>query len=684
MKKILIVDDEVVISSQLQHRLTKLGYKVVGTASSGEEAIDCCQKYHPDLVLMDIVMPGQLDGIEASKKIKQQMNIPVLFITAYGDDALIHRAMESDPIGYIIKPFQFNEIRANIEIALQKHEKLIAQEKLQFLINFEKLINQISKNFIQVPSHRMDQEIQEALSLIARYIGADGAFICNLNSQKVIYSYGKTIFNALAQQNPSFYQYLIEKIHHQDCLYSSNIDQSALLAPEVKDQLEQLGLHSFIYCPMADNEGLRNLLGFENVEDTLLSQEDEVPLFLTIRDIYVNAINRKKYEEQLKQALEKAKNSDRLKTAFLANMSHEVRTPLNSILGFVDLILIDPNCTEDMQRNLNYVKESGKSLLFLINEILDLSKIEVGEIKIEPVPTSLYALLHNMEARMQILLGEKKAQIEIKNNISSEIKDYIICDPNRLQQILTNLFTNAIKFTEKGIIEYGATVKSNEWIEFYVKDTGIGIPKDKLDLIFNPFEQGDLTYGKKYGGTGLGLTITKRLLELMGGAIWVDSHPGGGSTFYFQIPYVTTQSLNSQPKNNIPNSIIHKKDYQILIVEDDPINQMLLKEYLIKFGYHTFLAEDGEKTLSYYRRTSDIDLILMDIRLPDQSGLQLIQQIRQWEKENQLPNIPIIIISANALKEDIEKAEALGCYDYLTKPFAIQELLKIIKKYLPM
>lgn len=391
---------------------------------------------------------------------------------------------------------------------------------------------------------------------------------------------------------------------------------------------------------------------------------------------------RKAMERDLKEAIKKAEESNRLKSAFLANMSHEIRTPLNAIIGFVDLMRIHKEFPDKFKGILQNVKESGHLLLSLINDILDLSKIEADQLTFEKMPCSLLAMFSSLDSQIRAVLLKKGAKLEITQSYPGNIQDIILCDPNRLNQIMLNLISNAIKFTPKGKVEYGVILKDKETLEFYVKDTGIGIPEDKFDIIFLPFQQSDDSITRKYGGTGLGLAITKKLIHLMGGDIRLESKLGEGTTFYFTLPYHPA-SFYQKPEE-ISKEVMRsaKTKHSILIAEDDPMNQEVIREILNSMGFSTILAEDGQVALDFYKTKPDIIMILMDIRMPHLDGLSAIKAIRQYEKQKQKKPTPIIAFSAAVMEEDLEKGYEAGCDYYLKKPLDLDELIHIINKLL--
>ena len=385
---------------------------------------------------------------------------------------------------------------------------------------------------------------------------------------------------------------------------------------------------------------------------------------------------RKKAEEELKSALGKAQESDRLKSAFLTNMSHEIRTPMNGILGFTGL-LNDPQLTGDkMERYIRIIEKSGDRMLNTINDIIDISKIEAGQVEVVKSEVSLNIIL-----REQYTFFNSEAQLKglelIYKPTLSDKEAIIVADKHKLEGILTNLIKNAIKFTKNGNISFGYTLKKEkdfEGLEFYVKDTGIGIPSDRLGAIFNRFEQADIEDTRVYEGSGLGLAISKSYVEMLGGKIWVVSEEAIGSTFYFTIPCKT-----QKPKETItvPTARTNVEKYlenvTMLVAEDDWTSVLLFEEIFNGKFHNIFYTKSGTETIEEIKKNPGIDIILMDIKMPEMDGYTATREIRKFNRE-----VIIIAQTAFGLSGDRKKAIDAGCNDYITKPIIKDRLLEMI------
>lgn len=404
----------------------------------------------------------------------------------------------------------------------------------------------------------------------------------------------------------------------------------------------------------------------ETIKTPLYNQNNEI---IGVLGVGRNITKTKEYERNLITAKEKAEESDRLKSAFLANMSHEIRTPMNSILGFTQILKSGDVSEKERQEFLDIINSSGNQLLAIISDIIDISKVDANQIRIHKTSCNINSILDDLYAKFSITIVSPNVTLSIHkglNNIESNIKT----DKNRLTQILSNLLENAIKFTKKGTIEFGYTIKDKN-LKFFVKDTGYGIAKKNQQLIFERFSQAEQKH-TFVAGTGLGLSIVKELLKLLGGEIWVVSEIGKGATFYFTIPLI----FQKQPKiTTTSKAQFNNIKINVLIAEDNLPNFLYLKSLFSKYNYQILHALNGAEALKLFNKNKTIDLILMDLKMPVMDGLETTREIRKTDK-----NIPIIALTAFAMENDREKAIEAGCNDYISKPVSNEKLIEIIHK----
>ncbi len=400
---------------------------------------------------------------------------------------------------------------------------------------------------------------------------------------------------------------------------------------------------------------------------------------LGVLGISTDISERKRYERALVDALEKAEESDRLKSAFLANMSHEIRTPLNGIIGFSKYLRNFPDTSrEETLKFLNIICNSADHLLNLINDIIDISKIEVGQLKIAPESINLNALLNEIYTfyySANLDLSKRGVSFRITTSLS-DVESSIVADKVRLRQILNNLIGNALKFTKEGSVEFGYELTTDKnYVKFFVKDTGIGISKDKVELIFQRFRQADVDITKKFGGTGLGLAISKSLVDLMGGNIWVDSQPEIGSTFYFTLPFIKTAIpvAKSDTQFEFKDVMAKLKGKQILIAEDDTNSLFYLKTVLQNAGIVCLEALNGRDAVNLFLKNPEVDLILMDLKMPELSGFEAIKEIRRVS-----PKVPIIVQTAHVFNDEKVLCSAMGCDNFISKPVDINVLFSAL------
>lgn len=403
--------------------------------------------------------------------------------------------------------------------------------------------------------------------------------------------------------------------------------------------------------------------------------EGQVSFLFTLMDV----TSQEKARKDILRLKDKLEESDRLKNAFLSNISHEIRVPINSIVGFAELLNIGHINPDQKKEYLSIIKNQSSNLLKLIDDIAELAKFEAGEVKISKSPCNLNLLLNELLVSFsQQKKSQKKDHLQLKISVPDKKGLVTYTDSGRLHQLLSNLVTNAINYTEKGSVEFGYVLKEDRKIEFFVKDTGVGLSKEEQRYIFDRFSKTEETITRKYEGSGLGLSIARGIAKLLGGKIWIDSEPGKGSVFSFNIPFEELPGNNHEQLID-EDSVIKEynwKDRLLLVVEDNDVNYKFIDALLSENNAKVIRANNGYQAIELCKSINKIDLILMDIKMPEMDGFQATREIRKFNK-----SIPIIAQTAFSSEDDRQKCLDAGCNDKVSKPIDIEELLRKINEY---
>lgn len=594
----------------------------------------------------------------------------------------------------ISKNGEIRPVESNSKIIKYKGEDVVLsiirditeRKKSEEALNFETMVNKaladISKRIFSpgMAIETVTSLVHNISKVLTRSKVGYVSFINSDNGDNIISSFDSLMF---VQQSNQFEKIILHKtsgsyeglagfcLNTKKGFFTNNPTKHPSFLG-VTDEL--LPLQNFLSVPAIANNQLVGQITLGESQHEYTNRELEI--VEKFANIYAVAILQIQTYEELVKAKEVAEESDRLKSAFLANMSHEIRTSMNGIIGFADLLKEDDLNFESLDRYVEIINNSAQRLLIIINDIIDISKIETGVINMELTDFLLDELCKEI-FNFFVHQAESK-NIKLKYAPGTNDNTYLHADRSKINQILTNLVSNAIKFTDEGEVVLGFNIDNNKNIvDIYVKDTGIGIAKEHYDMIFERFQRIESSIRGKYGGTGLGLAISQAFAEAMNASLTVESNLDQGSVFHLEIQY---SKLEKQRKKKEKKGVDIKrslKDHTFLIVEDEEINYLFLKELLMKHGGEIIWAKNGLQAIEKTLQNPKIDLVLMDIKLPVMDGFTAARKIKEYK-----PDLPIIAQTAYGLASDKEKTVAAGCDDYISKPISHEKLLEVIGLYI--
>jgi PAS domain S-box-containing protein len=648
--KILIVDDKIENLIALERLM--VDFKVEPfRALSGNQALQLTLYHDFALALIDVQMPD-MDGFETVSLMRTNTAtklLPVIFVSAiYREDYHVVKGLESGAVDFITKPINPDILKGKIKVFLDLYyqkKRLLSEinERIQIQKALEQnnyLLNTLFQSIPDILYYKSpDGDYKGCNKSFEKYFGVEESQIIGKKDED-IFEIGLAGDLGILESQLKKTLKTVEK----ELWVKLNGDKAVLLEYHVN--------------PILDTTGqLTGMIGI--ARDTTERHNDK---------------------QALHQAKDDADTANLAKSMFLANMSHEIRTPMNGIIGMTD-ILMETELSQEQIEFLQIIKLSGDNLLSIINDILDFSKIEAGKINLEKINFNLREKVD--ETIKMLSFQAQKKGLHLKCEFIGDLPTSINGDPLRTKQILINLINNAIKFTCTGGVDCEVALfeqtETRVKLIFKVNDSGLGISQEGKAKLFSSYSQLDSSITRKFGGTGLGLTISKRLVELMNGEIGVESEEGKGSMFWFTAEFDRSGVLPDAIKHTGHEIFLSTRKLKVLLAEDNPINQRVAIYNLSKLGHHVELAEDGQQAVAlgianYY------DILLMDIQMPVMSGIEATHAIRKWEKTVQhITPLPIIAMTADALKGNMETFLSEGMNGYISKPFKVSELETILK-----
>jgi len=639
--KVLIIDDDQIDAMSIKRSLLKKESDIeIAWAQNANEGLNQIQDNSFDCVFSDFNLPD-IDGITFIKKVRSLgILTPIVIVTSYGDEQVAVEAIRSGASDYIPKSLISPD---GLSMSLRNALKFSDSEKRKIEM----------ENALYLSETRL-REAQKLANL--------GHFEVSFDTRKVEISEEASRIMSVKPEKASF-NYLMQSIHPDDFKAVTSVIRDVVESKQAKN----------IDFRIKSTKGFKFINAHFYVGKTHNGKASR--LLATIQDI----TQRKNVEYELRKAKDLAEESLKMRERFLANISHDIRTPMNGIIGLTNLLLEKVD-DEEQRDYLKAIKSSGDNLLVIINDLLDLSKIQSGQLKFEEISFEIEEHLDTMLKLLRIKAQEKN--IDLLFEFNEQIPKILKGDKYRLNQILVNLIGNALKFTEKGYVKLSVDLlqetKEEAVLIFNISDTGIGIPPVKHDFIFESFTQANIDTERKYGGTGLGLSICKQLVELQGGKIWLKSEVNKGSTFSLTLTYKKDMEAVKEQSNLQVNdmSAIDWSNKRVLLVEDNKVNILLAKKVLSNWGLQIEIAENGQEAVDK-AMLSHFDVILMDLQMPVMDGYEATRIIREEYKSK----IPIIVMTASAMREELEKCMFQGMNDYITKPFQSEELFRMLNHW---
>lgn len=711
--RILLLEDSAEDALLNEHTLKKAGLIFESQRVEGrEDYLQALATFQPDVVLADYQLPS-FNGLQALALLRElDPSLPFIFVTGAMGEEMAVDSLHHGADDYILKD-RIQRLPAAINQALQSASQRKALRQAQVLREY-----QATRSLTLLKLPKLSEVLGEsdflksALDMLEGLTSSRLAFLhfVHAHEHRTELAAGSTAAFAQGMGSTIGQKISMEAEGQWSVAFQPGVP---VVLNDISEDIPRCILpegmgkpRRWMSIPVMENGKVVMLAGLGSKEEPYTDLDVETVQLVTT-DIWQliqrrrNEISLKRYRDHLvelvaertsqyelekiraEKARELAETANAAKSAFLANMSHEIRTPMNAIVGLSHLLMKDPATNPSQQTKLLQMKSAAQHLLSIINDILDLSKIESGKLVLIPTNFELNALLDQAAN-----IVEESAQTKGLNFLTEHLDSpiWLFGDEMRLRQALLNLLSNAVKFTERGQVRFGVKVQSpsndSVALRFEVEDTGIGIDENTLHRLFQPFEQGDGSITRRYGGTGLGLSITRHLIENMGGRVGVDSTPGQGSLFWIELNLQRAQEPRDDRAQGSEQDAGVLQRYQklrVLLAEDDPINQAVEKEMLHRLGVEPTLVDNGQEAVDLIQ-AKDFDLVLMDMHMPVLDGLQACQRIRCLPGHERLP---IIALTANVLAEDRQRCLAAGFNEFITKPIDPEALYRVIVQNLP-
>jgi PAS domain S-box-containing protein len=630
---------------------------------------------------LELIHPDDRGQLENAVEMHRKATEPIHYTYRIGHRDGTFRHMKDHALPLLDsrgRPYKWIGVCTDITREIQTEQAIEYRRQLQ------ELLMHMAMRFLTTPSDALETLINDTLMQVGQFTRADRMYIFgyDMEHQTMTNTHEWCASEISSQiqdlQNISFDK-ARDMVHaHQknESFYISSVTDLPDDAP-IKSYLQ--GIQSLLTLPLKDQDGCYGFIGLDAVTESRQWPDAEIEMFFLLAELLADARQKKYQEDKLRQSVDLANAANQAKTEFLANMSHEIRTPMNGVIGMTGLLL-GTDLTSEQRRFAEIIQGSGEMLLNIINDILDFSKIEAGQMQLELLDFDLNRILDDVASNMAVAVHKKGLTLKIR--IDPDVPHRLKGDPTRLRQILNNLVSNAVKFTHQGevVLQVSMERKPAE-LCFTVRDTGIGIPADKLASVFEKFSQTDLTTTREFGGTGLGLAIVRQLAEMMGGRVGVSSVPDRGSTFRFTAVLTTPDSPGNEPGKESVKSLNHTPVLpqfkgRVLVVEDNEVNQEVALEMLRKMGIDSDIAENGHEAVSAVEKRS-YDLVLMDIHMPKMDGLTATEKIKKSHA------VPIVCMTAGVMTRDRTECRRAGMDDFVAKPVDPRELAGVLAKWLP-